>query len=179
MDDDQSVPGDSDLHRNANGKRIRKSRVRFTPEEIERAIRSQFGNFLGAARALQQATGRPCSRQLITYHVRQRPALQKVVEEVLEEAKDLAEAAVIKAIVAGDGNLAMKYLMTKGKDRGYSTRSEMTGVNGGPIEVTGDARRRIADQLDAMADRVGHLNGRANGAAAAEGEGEDPPQSVH
>lgn len=168
-----------DLRRGNDGRVINEQRCRFTAADIEKALRATLGNYRAAAAALEQATGRPCSRQLIEYHVRMRPALQDVVSEVLEEAKDIAESTVLQAMLAGDANIALRFLELKAKERGYIRRQELTGKEGNAIEVSGDARNFIAAELDQMAARLGQVDGRANGAAPDRGTDSNSSTPLH
>lgn len=63
-----------------------------------------------------------------------------------EELKDKAEQTVNHAIDLGDAKIAMEYLKTRGKDRGYATRVEQTGADGGPM------RQAIGPDLENLTD---------------------------
>ena len=59
---------------------------------------------------------------------------QAYVDEC-EGITDLAESTVLKAIRDGDVSAAKWYLTTKAKDRGYAERREISGPDGGPVDV--------------------------------------------
>jgi hypothetical protein len=99
--------------------------------------------------------------------------------EAEEHMKDKAEHTVNDAIDLGDAKIAMEYLKTKGKDRGYSTRVETTGAEGGPI------RQAIGPDLENLSDDglPKYLTGLAKAALditsqppAASPGGDDPPE---
>ena len=50
-----------------------------------------------------------------------------------EAVIDLAETKAINAIKHGDAQMVRWYLSTKGKQRGYTERTEVTGADGGEV----------------------------------------------
>jgi hypothetical protein len=99
--------------------------------------------------------------------------------EAEEYMKDKAEHTVNKAIDLGDAKIAMEYLKTKGKDRGYSTRVETTGAEGGPIrQAIGPDLENLSDDalqqyLAGLAKAAADLAGRPTSASTG---GDDPPE---
>jgi len=69
--------------------------------------------------------------------------LQDIYKLTVETDLDIAEYHVKAAIRAGNLNVAWKYLRTKGKDRGYNFRQEVTGEDGGPVEVNININRTV------------------------------------
>lgn len=67
------------------------------------------------------------------------PEYAKAVSECGEVAIDYAETQLHKQIGEGQAASTIFYLKTKGKKRGYVERTEheVTGANGGPIQITG------------------------------------------
>ena len=65
------------------------------------------------------------------------PSLKEVLSDAREDALDLAESKLMKAIDDGNITAIIFFLKTRGKSRGYSERSEFGhGTGGEPIKVT-------------------------------------------
>ncbi len=62
-------------------------------------------------------------------------ATKQALQDEEERTIDLAESTLLKSIESGDIQAAKWYLSTKGKKRGYSERTEITGAEGEPIKV--------------------------------------------
>lgn len=62
-------------------------------------------------------------------------AFRERVDEINELQIDVAEAALLKKIKAEDTTAIIFYLKTKGRDRGYTERREITGANGEPVKI--------------------------------------------
>jgi hypothetical protein len=120
---------------------------RFKIEQVAEALRKSAGIQAGAARILG------CTRQAISLYVARYPQLARVVDDAVEFNLDLAETKLIDAVNQGEMTAIKFYLETKGKSRNYTRRHEVTGANGGAIEVTG-ARDRLIATLDEMAERL-------------------------
>lgn len=58
------------------------------------------------------------------------PEYKKAVEDISEVALDFAESQLHKQIQEGEVTSTIFYLKTKGKNRGYIERSEVTGKDG-------------------------------------------------
>src|SRR5215469_14010479 len=71
-------------HRAMAGKRRR-----FREAQIEAALRATHGNQSAAAKALEEATGVPVSRQSIHDRVRKSPRLRQVIFDADEQMIDL------------------------------------------------------------------------------------------
>lgn len=55
-------------------------------------------------------------------------------ENEAETALDMAESKLLKMIQESDGPMIRYFLSTKGKNRGFTERQEITGKDGGPVE---------------------------------------------
>jgi hypothetical protein len=117
---------------------------RFKIEQVAEALRKSAGIQAGAARILG------CTRASVCQYVARYPQLARVADEAIEFNLDLAETKLIDAVNQGEMTAIKFYLETKGKSRNYTRRHEVTGANGGAIEVTG-ARDRLIATLDEMA----------------------------
>jgi len=63
------------------------------------------------------------------------PTIRAAYDDECEKVLDLAEAKTIEAIKDGDTSMIRYYLSTKGKNRGYSERHEVTGSDGGALTI--------------------------------------------
>lgn len=105
-----------------------------------KALREHRGIMLYAA----EACG--CTRQTLWRFMQAHPELQEVRDECDEELLDIGENHVSKAIDAGDLKTIRWQLERKGKNRGYNTRVEQTGADGGALEYTAVERRVVDPQ---------------------------------
>jgi hypothetical protein len=103
---------------------------RFTPEQVEAALRVSAGIRSAAAVKLG------CSPSTVSNYIARHPALREVEAEILDQNLDLAETKLLTAIRDGNLTAVIFFLKTKGKARGYTERAELTGADGGPIDVT-------------------------------------------
>ena len=76
-----------------------------------------------------------CDPKTIYNRADKNPKVQAVIDEMRGELVDLAEAALKRAVGAGEGWAVCFTLKTQGKQRGYVERNEVevTGKGGGPI----------------------------------------------
>ena len=82
------------------------------------------------------------TRRGVKEHIERNPELQTLIEEVRESKLDAVEKGLFDlAIIAHDGPSQRFLLQTLGKDRGYTTRHEVSGPGGGPIETTIDPEK--------------------------------------
>jgi hypothetical protein len=134
---------------------------RFSVEQIEAALRASAGIRSAAAVKLG------CSPTTIANYLERYPALREVEAEILDQNLDLAETKLLTAIRDGNLTAVIFYLKTKGKARGYTERAEVTGADGGPIDVT-----KLSDEeLERIArGELGAVAGAGRAREAAEGE---------
>lgn len=107
-------------------------------EKVAAALRAHNGIILKAAAAC--GVGRPTLYKFIKEH----PELEDVRNECNEELLDVAESNITKALNEAELKTTRWFLERKGKDRGYTTRSEVTGADGEPLQ-TQTIERRIVD----------------------------------
>ena len=83
-----------------------------------------------------QLLGRP--RAGVENFVKSHPDLSSfrhdVRQALVDEVEDMAFEKALDKDAPGDGGMAKFVLQTVGKDRGYSTRVEHTGADGGPVK---------------------------------------------
>jgi hypothetical protein len=106
---------------------------KFSVREIKEALQQNYGNCYMAANALneterQRGGTRTIDRRAVAYHVRTRPELNAIADEGREEICDIAEQAIFKAIRDGNTALAVRYLETQGKHRGYSRSDDVAAA---------------------------------------------------
>ena len=70
-------------------------------------------------------------------------AFAEEVEAIRQEQIDTVESALLNKIEDGDTTAVIFYLKTKGKERGYSERTELTGRDG--KDLIPDIRIEIVD----------------------------------
>lgn len=108
--------------------------------DVIAAIQSSQGLIAGAARRL----GVP--RRTLQGWIAARPDLQAEVSDQRETLLDRLEGVAFnRAIEEQDGEMTRYLLRTVGRARGYGDRTEITGADGGPIEV--DIGAVLADRL--------------------------------
>src|SRR5580693_3731296 len=103
---------------------------KFTHDQIEAALRASAGILSAAALKLG------CTTRTIRNYLDRSEQLREVEAEIVDQNLDLAETKLLTAIRDGNLTAVIFYLKTKGKARGYTERSEVTGADGGPIDVT-------------------------------------------
>lgn len=82
----------------------------------------------------------------VTWHtadtwVKQYDETKQALQDERETILDLAESTLFKNIKDGNSQDAKWLLSTMGKNRGYNERQEITGVDGGPIDVNAIIRK--------------------------------------
>lgn len=106
--------------------------------KAEKALREHNGVILYAA----EACG--VSRQTFWRFMQVHPELEEVRAECDETLLDIGDKYISDALKNGDMKTIRWYQERKGKNRGYTTRQEQTGADGGPLEF-GEVRRTVVD----------------------------------
>lgn len=102
---------------------------RLTIENIEAAIQRTAGNVSLAAHSLG------VSRMTLYRRINKSERLKNAVEDAREKMVDEAETALRHLISEGNVAAIIFALKTIGKNRGYVERQELTGKDGGPIDL--------------------------------------------
>lgn len=102
----------------------------YTVGQVEQALIATKGLLSLAAERLG------CSRECVRQYTLRHEHLMQVRDEARSRLVDSAEMALESAINNQAGWAVCFTLKTLGKDRGYIERSEVTGSNGGAVEVT-------------------------------------------
>jgi hypothetical protein len=139
---------------------------------VEEKLREFGGNMAAVARSLGVTRG------AVWIFVRDRPTLQRVVLDCREARIDVAESALDRAVLNGEGWAISLTLKTIGKQRGYFERHEVSSPNDDDADDDLLARRlrRLAQAQAAQgnhqagtAERPGESldNGRTGGGPVA------------
>jgi len=104
------------------------NKQRYTLKQIAEALRHCHGMFYLATERLG------CCRKSLRNYVNRSQTLRRIVEEFRGKRVDVAEVALDKAVMAGEGWAVQLILRTIGKDRGYTERKEVAFPDGLPPE---------------------------------------------
>lgn len=118
----------------------------YTENDVLSAIPDSFGIMSRIAANLG------CTWGTANKYVNMYPAALALIADEQERVKDLCETKVIKSINLDDIQTAKWYLMTKGKDRGYTERQELTGPNGGPVQL--DVNKLTTEDAAALLELI-------------------------
>lgn len=110
------------------------------------ALVASQGNISGVARLLGRA------RRSIEQFILRNSSFRILQEDLVEEFLDAVEDSYKNDALRGDGQAKRFFLQTIGKKRGYSTRTETTGADGGPLQF-----EEVNRDADAFASRMARL----------------------
>lgn len=104
-------------------------RIRLQKDMFVKELKSRLGLIMMTC----EATG--ISHDTVKNWARTDQKFLEQISGVQEYTLDAVEQRFLKKIIdEGDTTAMIFYLKTKGKNRGFSTRLELTGANGGPLE---------------------------------------------
>lgn len=118
---------------------------KYSIEQVAAALRHGFGLYAQAAAWIAKETGERCDRDTIAWYVAENPVLEELLAAIKGEMGDLAESRLFSAVHKGETWAVKYYLSTQCRDRGYVTRQETTGKDGGPVKHDVNASVRLAD----------------------------------
>lgn len=104
--------------------------TKITVDAATRALMATRGNLTKAAASLK------VTRRGLELFIDRNPDLVEVRREAREGALDVVEDKLWEAAEHGDSWAVTFALKTQGKHRGYSERQEITGADGGALDVT-------------------------------------------
>lgn len=113
----------------------------YNKTDVIYAIHVTRANYSKAAALL----GR--SRRSLKTYVDSQPDVLEFVQDIIQAKIDDIEEKYFESALSGDGANARHILETLGKDRGFTKRTELTGKDGGPIDVNDP----ISKMLEAVA----------------------------
>ena len=102
---------------------------RYTAEEICEAIKGSGGVMAVVARRLE------CDRSTIGRYAQRYTSVREALHQADEELTDIAEMQHAQLMKAGYWPAIRLRLKTKGKDRGWVERKELTGADGEALQV--------------------------------------------
>lgn len=82
-------------------------------------------------------------------HINKYPEAISAFKDEKEAILDMAENELFKKVKAGSEPMIKYILSTKGKERGYTERTEVTGKDGAPVSV--NLSHLTDEQLEALA----------------------------
>jgi hypothetical protein len=125
--------------------------AKVTAAQAAQALRDKKGFITHAAKQL--GISRVHLHRLINTH----PTVKEALEDAKEDMKDFAESKIFQGINEGNTTLIIFYAKCQMKDRGYVERQEITGADGGAVEV--DFTKLTDEQLERLAkgERLGNV----------------------
>lgn len=128
-------------------------KLKVTDDEIRGALVATGGNQSAAVRYLNETVlkerGESITRQTLVKRIGLTPDLRNTCDDIRESVTDLAESKLIEKIGQGNMRAITFWLLTMGYKRGWKTRHEVTGKDGGPIQ-TQPIPATVADLAAAM-----------------------------
>ena len=110
------------------------AKYRLTNKEFWSILRENAGLYARTARAIEKQFGMSYSRQAVKDRAEKNP---EMLADILEENLDIAEEGLHSLMRSKTEkirfNAIQLFLKTKGKNRGYSERNEITGKDGKDI----------------------------------------------
>lgn len=120
--------------------------VHFDERDVALALIRSHGNLSAASRYLNR------SRRSLQGFVARNQQLADLLEDLEETFLDFVEEKYReRALMKGDDSAQRFFLTTKGRNRGYGTRTEITGKDGEAFSMTVQtAREALATKLATM-----------------------------
>lgn len=110
----------------------------YDPNDVVAALLHARGNLTEAARLVGRR------RQAFKHFVDGNPEIYGICVEIRECVLDTVEQNALRMAEEGDPSMVRFVLQTLGKNRGWTTRVENTGKDGGAIEIdTSDAKDKL------------------------------------
>ena len=110
--------------------------IKISDEAFLSILRENGGLYAVTAKAIEAKFGINYSRQAVRQRALEHP---EEIADIEDEAKDIAEEGLKTLMKDQDARIKLDaikfYLGTKAKNRGYSQRTELTGADGGPVEM--------------------------------------------
>lgn len=116
---------------------------KFTAEQVAEALRAAGGLVTVTADRLG------CTPLTVRHYMQKCPTVRQAWEDASDRILDFGESKLIERVREGEGWAICFLLKTKGRKRGYVERQEVTGADGGPIEVI-DPRHALLSKLPAL-----------------------------
>ena len=121
-----------------------------TDAEIIKAVTKRKGLVSVAAKSLG------ITRQTIYNRAKTTPEISEAIRDARSLTTDVAEEKLFDAIENGEAWAICFYLKCQAKDRGYVERQEVTGAEGGSIEIdVTEVQSRLTSRIAGIASRIG------------------------
>lgn len=120
------------------------AKAKLNNEELAAAIASMNGNISAVAKKFSVA------RQSVLERVEKSATLKTVLKDSREGMIDNAESALYRAVLNGEAWAVCFFLKTQAKPRGYVERQELTGADGGDVQLA--IREVIVEREDRPED---------------------------
>lgn len=128
----------SDIEQLIKARATSPKKPRVTKATVAAAIKGSRGVKSVIAKRLD------CARNTVYNYLERWPDLKTLLDDESEMLVDAAEIKLFDLIVDGDVRAITFALATKGKNRGYSQRTEITGADGGAIVIAPDVLSTLA-----------------------------------
>lgn len=111
-----------------------------------RVTKATFAAAIRGSRGVKSviATRLGCARNTVYNYLERWPDMKTLLDDESEMLVDLAEVQLFNLIAEKDVRAITFALATKGKNRGYSQRTEITGADGGAIVIAPDVLSTLA-----------------------------------
>jgi hypothetical protein len=102
---------------------------KFTQDQVIAALVASKGMVYVAARRLQ------VTAKTIYHYVNRYPKVKEAMQEERGKMVDIGEMKLYENVVAGDQKAIEFLLLMLGRDRGYRSRQELSGIDGEPLTI--------------------------------------------
>lgn len=126
-------------------------------EETAARIIKALGESHGLLTLTAQKTG--LGYRTVCRYVAEFPSVKEAAQEAHEWMVDFAESKLYQKIKDGDNACIIFYLKCQAKDRGYVERQEVSGPDGGPVQVEHEARGKLLSAINRIASRGAEAQG--------------------
>lgn len=103
--------------------------AKFSTDRLITLIDEYSGNLSAVSRALG------VSRLTVYRFMEKRPTVKQALDEAREKMIDNVESKLYSKALDGDTTAMIFFLKTQGKSRGYVERQEVTGADGGKLQI--------------------------------------------
>ena len=103
--------------------------LKYTAEQMIAALKETKGMVYLAADRIG------CHADTIHAYARRYKSVQECIDHEREKILDIGELKLVQKVMDGDDGMIKFLLSTRGKSRGYTTGTEISGPNGGPLQV--------------------------------------------
>ena len=117
---------------------------KVSDKQIIEALKANHGFQSQACKQLERQLNITFSASAMSQRISASEEIKSALNEMLTADLDYAENKMWELIKNGNVAALLFYLKTKGKERGYAERRELTGSNGTPLQM-GEVKIYIPD----------------------------------